>query len=125
MTNNHYPEIDVKENILNNIINWYNSQKKYNQVSLASALGISRQSVTRWLNRVCIPDTGLWFKLCEIMNISIIEFLGLNQNAALSPIETLMVDHYKEDLSFNSFIDRYFSDENFKRTIDSLTALTK
>ena len=36
-----------------------------------------------------------------------------------------MVDHYKEDLSFNSFIDRYFSDENFKRTIDSLTALTK
>ena len=123
MTDNKYP--DVKENILNNLINWFNSQSIYNQVSLASTLGVSRQSVTRWLTRVCIPDTTLWFKLCEIMNISIVEFLGLDQKAMLSQTETNLINNYKNDLSFKSFIDRYFSDENFKRTIDSLATLTK
>ena len=123
MTDNKYP--DVKENILNNLINWFNSQSIYNQVSLASALGVSRQSVTRWLTRVCIPDTTLWFKLCEIMNISIVEFLGLNQKAMLSQTETKLINNYNNDLSFKSFIDRYFLDENFKRTIDSLATLTK
>ena len=123
MTDNKYP--DVKENILKNLINWFYSQSIYNQVSLASALGVSRQSVTRWLTRVCIPDTTLWFKLCEIMNISIVEFLGLNQKAMLSQTETNLINNYKNDLSFKSFIDRYFSDENFKRTIDSLATLTK
>ena len=123
MTDNKYP--DVKENILNNLINWFNTQTIYNKVSFSRALGVSIQSVTRWLTRVCIPDTTLWFKLCEIMNISIVEFLGLDQKAMLSQTETNLINNYKNDLSFKSFIDRYFSDENFKRTIDSLATLTK
>lgn len=123
MTDNKYP--DVKENILNNLINWFNTQTIYNKVSFSRALGVSIQSVTRWLTRVCLPDTSLWFKLCEIMNISIVEFLGLDQKAMLSQTETNLINNYKNDLSFKSFIDRYFSDENFKRTIDSLATLTK
>ena len=121
-----HPSIpDVKENILKNLINWFNTQTIYNKVSFSRALGVSIQSVTRWLTRVCLPDTSLWFKLCEIMNISIVEFLGLDQKAMLSQTETNLINNYKNDLSFKSFIDRYFSDENFKRTIDSLATLTK
>lgn len=123
MTDNKYP--DVKENILNNLINWFNSQSIYNKLSLSRVLGVSIQSITRWLTRVCLPDTTLWFKLCEIMNISIVEFLGLDQKTMLSQTETKLINNYKNDLSFKSFIDRYFSDENFKRTIDSLAILTK
>lgn len=116
---------DVKENIFANLEKWYNSQSKYNQVSLAAALGVTRQSVKRWLTHVCIPDTSLWFPLCEIMGISIIDFLGLDAKAPLSQNESNLIENYKNDLSFKSFIDRYFSDKDFKRTIDSLAVLTK
>ena len=91
MTDNKYP--DVKENILNNLINWFNTQTIYNKVSFSRALGVSIQSVTRWLTRVCLPDTSLWFKLCEIMNISIVEFLGLDQKAMLSQTETNLINN--------------------------------
>lgn len=123
MTDNKYP--DVKESIFKKLITWFYSQSIYNKSSLATALGVSGQSVARWLTRVCIPDTALWFKLCEIMNISIVEFLGLDKNAMLSQTESTLINNYKNDLSFKSFIDHYFSDENFKRTIDSLAVLTK
>ena len=123
MTTTH--SLDVKENIFNVINDWFNSQTKYNQVSLAAALGVTRQSVKRWLTRVCVPDTSLWYQLCDIMNVSIIKFLGIDDNALLTRTENDLLVHYKNDLSFNTFIDRYFADENFKRTIDSLAVLTK
>ena len=59
------------------------------------------------------------------MNISISTFLGIDNSNTLSMRETEIIRNYQENLSFKNFIDKYFSDETFKSTIDSLANLVK
>ena len=118
-------EINLKENIIQNLQIWYKSQKIYTQKTLAAELGVTQTSINRWLDGKCLPDIGLWFKLCNIMNISISTFLGIENSDSLSLRESEIIKYYQENLSFKTFIDKYFSDETFKTTIDSLSTLVK
>lgn len=117
--------INLKENILDNISAWFNNQKEYSQNSLGKKLGVSQTTVGRWLDRTCLPDISLWPALCAIMDMTISHFLKLEDSISLSHKETQLITTYQNDLSFKSFIDKYLSDEAFKRTIDSLAAYTK
>lgn len=122
-----YPPIDInlRENIIKYLKIWYNSQEIYNQTTLATELGVSPTSIQRWLDGKCIPDISLWVKLCDIMNIRITTFLGIDNLTFLTSRESEMIKHYQENLSFKNFIDKYFSDETFKTAIDSLSTLVK
>lgn len=46
------------------------------QVELADKLGMSNKSVSKWERGVCLPDVSLYSELCNILGISINEFLA-------------------------------------------------
>ncbi len=46
------------------------------QVELADKLGMSNKSVSKWERGVCLPDVSVYAELCDILGISINEFLA-------------------------------------------------
>ena len=45
------------------------------QKQLAEKLGMSDKSVSKWERGVCLPDVSVYSELCQILGISINEFL--------------------------------------------------
>ena len=58
--------------------NLYSLRKnaKMSQEKLAEAVGVSRQSVSKWENGVCLPDSSQYEPLCNILNITINELFA-------------------------------------------------
>lgn len=46
------------------------------QAKLAEKLGMSDKSVSKWERGVCLPDVSVWQTLCEILGITINEFIA-------------------------------------------------
>lgn len=46
------------------------------QKQLAEKLGMSDKSVSKWERGICLPDVSVYFELCQILGISINEFLA-------------------------------------------------
>jgi len=46
------------------------------QVQLAEKLNMSNKSVSKWERGVCLPDVSMYEKLCEVLGISLNEFLA-------------------------------------------------
>ena len=46
------------------------------QKQVAEKLGMSDKSVSKWERGVCLPDVSVYFELCQILGISINEFLA-------------------------------------------------
>lgn len=49
---------------------WYDSKQ------LAEKLGKSDKSVSKWERGICLPDVSVYLELCEILGISLNEFLA-------------------------------------------------
>ena len=62
------------------------------QSELAEKLGMSNKSVSKWERGVCLPDVSLYMELCNVLGISINEFIA------------------GEDLPEENFVEK--SDEN-------------
>ena len=46
------------------------------QVELAEKLGMSNKSVSKWERGVCLPDVSIYTELCDILGISLNEFIA-------------------------------------------------
>ena len=46
------------------------------QKQLAEKLNMSDKSVSKWERGICLPDVSVYMELCEILGISINEFLA-------------------------------------------------
>ena len=46
------------------------------QAELAEKLGMSNKSVSKWERGVCLPDVSIYMELCEILGISLNEFIA-------------------------------------------------
>lgn len=46
------------------------------QVQVAEKLGMSDKSVSKWERGICLPDVSVYMKLCEILGISLNEFIA-------------------------------------------------
>ena len=56
------------------------------QLDLAKRLGMSDKSVSKWERGICLPDVSVYIQLCEILGISINEFIaGEDLDAAQLP----------------------------------------
>ena len=56
------------------------------QLELAKQLGMSDKSVSKWERGICLPDVSVYIQLCEILGISINEFIaGEDLDAAQLP----------------------------------------
>ena len=62
------------------------------QTELADKLGMSNKSVSKWERGVCLPDVSMYMELCNILGITINEFIA------------------GEDLQQETFVEK--SDEN-------------
>ena len=51
-------------------------EKGYTQKQLAEKLNMSDKSVSKWERGICLPDVSVYMELCEILGISINEFLA-------------------------------------------------
>ncbi len=70
------------------------------QVQLAEKLNMSNKSVSKWERGVCLPDVSLYEKLCQVLGISLNEFLAgedlLEVEIVLKSEETILsiaMDH--------------------------------
>ena len=64
------------------------------QKQLAEKLGMSDKSVSKWERGVCLPDVSVYSELCQILGISINEFLAgediVRENIAKKSEETII-----------------------------------
>lgn len=51
-------------------------EKKLTQNELASLLGVTDKSVSKWENGKCLPDVSLYKPLCELLGITLNEFFS-------------------------------------------------
>ena len=66
------------------------SQRKKNnltQKELASRLGVSDRSISKWENGICMPDLSLFEPLCKELNITYNELLSGEKNDDINPIQ--------------------------------------
>ena len=105
-----------------------NQWQKDNAVSdhaFANAVGVSSASVRRWKLGKCIPDIDLLPKVCDFMNVSILDFMGLNETTCLSQKQIQILTKYKNDKAFHNLIDKYISDTEFQSALDTFIKLMK
>ncbi|MBR3972850.1 MAG: helix-turn-helix transcriptional regulator [Oscillospiraceae bacterium] len=55
------------------------TEKNMSQGSLADALGVSRQSVSKWENNSATPELDKLIKMSELFSVTLDELAGLNQ----------------------------------------------
>ncbi len=109
----------IKESISKQIQKFLNNSKMPKS-TFGSLFGVTRTSVNRWINCVCAPDIELFPKLCEVMDITIFELLGLPLEDHLPSEISEVVNMYYSNMNFRYLIDKYRSDEPFRKEIDMM-----
>ena len=84
------------------------------QRQLAEKLGKSDKSVSKWERGICLPDVSVYLELCEILGISLNEFL------AGEDIETANVEKKSEDTLIQITRDSSCKQRYLKRIIVAL-----
>lgn len=51
-------------------------EKKVTQEQLREIIGVSGRMISRWETGICLPDVSVYVELCEILGISLNEFLA-------------------------------------------------
>lgn len=93
--------------------------------AFANAVGVSAASVRRWKLGKCIPDIDLFPVVCDYMNVSILEFMGLNEITCLSDKQSKILTNYQNDETFHNLIDKYMNDSEFQVALDTFIKLMK
>lgn len=105
-------ENKVKNTICQTIDKWLTEHPSENNSSLARKLNVTDTSVKRWRSGVCLPDTSLLPKLCEIMDISLLTLFGVDNTKGLSTIEQRMIQEYQSSPMFKALIEAYFNNKD-------------
>lgn len=88
------------------------------QKQVAERLGMSDKSVSKWERGMCLPDVSVYFDLCDILGISINEFLA---GEDLSGEEVVKKS---EDNLIQTATDSKYRQKRLKRIIAALAAVT-
>lgn len=101
------------------------TDNKVSDNAFANAIGVSAASVRRWRLGLCIPDIDLFPKICDYMNVSILDFTGFNEETFLPKKQKQILDKYKSTESFHIFIDKYLENTEIQNAIDTFTKIIK
>lgn len=88
------------------------------QKQVAEKLGMSDKSVSKWERGICLPDVSVYLELCEILGITINEFL------AGEDIPREDIPAKSEDNLIQVTQDSQHRQRKLKRVIAALVALT-
>lgn len=78
---------------IGNFIAYKRKQNNMTQIEFAEKLGVTNKSVSRWENGKNMPDVSLFIPICELLNISLNEFLigeELENDNADKPTEVIV-----------------------------------
>lgn len=109
----------VKQSIATNIQN-YLDNNKLTMTGFGRLVGVTRSAVKFWLEGRNIPDLELFPSICEILNISIYEFIGAENPYRLTETQVEIIESYHNNENFRNLIDRYRSDSKFRNEVDKL-----
>ena len=111
----------VREHLSEYLDNWMTENKVSNN-KIAEALGVSDVSVRRWRLGECAPDLDLIPELCDYMNVSINELLGVdNKDISVEQIEFLR--KYNTDESFRNLMDSIRDDDELRLSLNYILTL--
>ena len=80
--------------MLGDQIKKYRKEKKMSQEELAIPLNVVRQTVSKWENNLSVPDAELLIRLAEVLEISVTELLGTDEQPHSESLsaETLAIE---------------------------------
>lgn len=117
-------DFSIREHITSFLQKWI-KDNKVSDNAFANAIGVSAASVRRWRLGLCIPDIDLFPQICNYMNVSILAFVGLNEETFLSTKQKQILDKYNNTESFRIFIDKYLDNTEIQNAIDTFTKFIK
>ncbi len=88
------------------------------QRELADRLNMSDKSISKWERGICLPDVSVYLKLCEILGITVNEFL------AGEDIEAENMPEKSESNIMGVALDSSRKQKKLKRIIAVLAAIT-
>lgn len=112
----------VRANVSKYIVE-YLDKTKTSKAALGKKLGVTATSINRWIDCVCAPDIDLLSKISEVINVSVLDLLGIGSEPELTPEGIKLIKEYTTNSSFKNLVDRYLSDESFKNSIDYIVNL--
>ena len=109
----------VRTSIANHIHN-YLETNNIKMTEFGRMLGVTRPAVKFWLEGRNIPDLELFPYICELLNITIYEFIGVEDPYKLNETQLEIIESYENNVNFRNLIDRYRSDSKFRNDVDKL-----
>ena len=82
----------IRENLSKNI-KYYLDLRGISNKDLAAALGVTAPSVTNWIKGKNSPDIEYIAKICDILNVSINELMGIS-NSQKSALEIQLLKNF-------------------------------
>lgn len=116
--------ISIRKNICMFLNKWL-KDNAVTDIAFADAIGVSAASVRRWRIGDCIPDIDLFPKVCNYMNVSILDFMGLDDITCLSERQSQLLSKYQNEETFRNLVDRYRDNNEFKIALDTFIKLMK
>ena len=96
--------MDIK---INEQIAFLRKQRGMTQEELATALGVTNQSVSKWENNICCPDIQLLPQIAELFNVSVDALLGYKTPSENDDVFLLLKEKFSS-LSENEKADFAF-----------------
>ena len=79
-------------------------EKKLSQIEVAEKLLVSRQTISKWENNVCLPDLDNFQKICELYGFSSSEVLNGESESTISEKQEELVEIEKEKQEMDSLL---------------------
>ena len=75
----------------------YRTQKGLMQKDLAERLNVSKATISCWESGTYSPKLNTLYEICEVLNISLADLLGINQETAekYTKDEMALIDAYR------------------------------
>ena len=106
----NYEEEKMDQEKIGKFIKEKRKENGLTQENLAEKLGVSGRSVSKWENGICMPDMSLYNDICNILNISLVEFIS-------GETKTEKIQVSECDESINSIIEASTKNNNLFRKI--------
>lgn len=97
----------VRKQISEELTKWFNDNPRITKKEFANKLGVSSSCVIRWISMENAPGIELIPRICDIMNISVDQFLGHTSTSVGSEQKLLLM--YRNDGAFKSVVDKIIS----------------
>jgi len=107
--------METKKRIRNIIYKRIIIDKVIDQTTLAKNLGLTKQTINRWVNKNtpdAIPTTEMVPEVCKLLDISLYQFYGLDEKEITS-LNSKRIKVIEQDEIIRKLIDREIKEEDF------------